>query len=393
MSEVFLVVLNMSLIASWAIIFVSIVRFLLKKAPKFISYALWSVVAFRLIIPFSFESLFSLMPWNTNSLPIPHDIMYEQHPQLHSGIVVVDSFVSASLPALTTESTTNPLQLWAEVGGYIWVVGIVTLLTYSVVSIIILKKQLRSATLIEQNMYESANLRTPFVLGLLRPNIYLPVGLQVEERNYIVLHERTHIRRKDHIIKIIAFFIVAIHWFNPLVWMAFILMGMDMELSCDERVLKDVGKQIKKPYATSLLALATGKHMLNGSPLAFSEGNVKRRVINVLNYRKPRFWFVVVTVTIAFVVGIGLVANPANIAAHTEVNHPSVLEDSSPENEKQALEEYQQKQQRDAAVILGDHVLQAKEEDRLRQEQERLSEISKLLCTLLLSLSQNYNPM
>jgi beta-lactamase regulating signal transducer with metallopeptidase domain len=156
-------------------------------------------------------------------------------------------------------------------------------------------------------------LKTPFVLGLLRPKIYLPVGFNDKERSYILLHEQTHINRKDHIIKMLAFLVLSVHWFNPFVWIAFMLMSMDMELSCDERVLKEMNEDIKKPYANSLLSLATRRHILNGSPLAFGEGNVKGRIKNVLNYKKPRFWVIVLAAIIAIAVGIGLLANPDSL--------------------------------------------------------------------------------
>ena len=310
MGELFLTVLNMSLTASYVILFVIIIRLLIKKAPKFISYALWGVVAFRLIFPFSFESIFSLLPHNTNVVPITHDIIYQQSPRINSGIEVIDSIVSESLPPSTIGASVNPIQIYMEIGGYIWVFGIVALLIYSVVSVLKLERQLKSAQLIEKNIYEAENLKTPFVLGLARPKIYLPVGLNDEERSYILLHEQTHIHRKDHIIKILAFLVLSIHWFNPLVWISFMLMSTDMELSCDERVLKEINKDIKKPYANSLLSLATGKLFLNGSPLAFGEGNVKGRIKNVLNYKRPRFWVIALSVIIVTAVGIGLMANP-----------------------------------------------------------------------------------
>jgi beta-lactamase regulating signal transducer with metallopeptidase domain len=322
MSELFLSVLNMSLTASYVILLVILVRLLLKKAPKVISYALWGVVAFRLIIPFSFESMFSLMPRNTNAVPIPHDIIYQQSPQINSGIEVVDSFVSQSLPAPTVGASVNPLQIYAEIGAYIWALGIIALLVYSLVSILVLKRQLKSAQLIEKNIFEAKNLKTPFVLGLIKPMIYLPVGLNDTERSYILLHEQAHIHRKDHIVKVIAFLILSIHWFNPLVWIAFMLMSTDMELSCDERVLKEMKENIKKPYANSLLSLATGRHILNGSPLAFGEGNVKGRIKNVLYYNKPVFWLTLTAVIITAIVAIGLLANPKGI------NFGAVEEDS-----------------------------------------------------------------
>ena len=193
MSEIFLSVLNTSLTASYVIIFVILIRLLLKKSPKVISYALWGVVAFRLTIPFSFESMLSLMPRNTNVVPIPHDIIYQQSPQINSGIGVVDTLVNNSLPAPTIGASVNPLQIYLEIGAYIWALGIIALLVYSFVSILILKRQLENSRLIEENIFEAKNLKTPFVLGLIKPKIYLPVGLNDTERSYILLHEQIHI--------------------------------------------------------------------------------------------------------------------------------------------------------------------------------------------------------
>lgn len=310
MSELFLTVLNMSLTASYVILFVIIVRLLLKKAPKFISYALWSVAAFRLIIPFSFESMFSLMPRNTNAVSIPYDIIYQQNPQINSGIEAVDSFVNNLLPAPTVGASVNPLQIYAEIGAYIWILGIIALIVYSLVSVLLLKRQLKAAQLIEKNIFEAHNLQTPFVLGLISPKIYLPAGLSKEERDYILLHEQTHIHRNDHIIKVSAFVILSFHWFNPLVWTAFRLMSTDMELSCDERVLREMNADIKKPYANSLLSLASERHLLNGNPLAFGEDNVKGRIKNVLNYKRPTFWVIAAALVAAIIVAAGLFTDP-----------------------------------------------------------------------------------
>jgi len=310
MSELFLTVLNMSFTASYIILIVILIRLLLKKAPKSITYALWGVVAFRLIIPFSFKSKFSLLPAQTNTVPVPHDIIYQQNPQINSGIEVIDTFVSNILPAPAVDASVNPLQIYVGIGSYIWISGVIALLVYSLVSVMILKRQLRSIQIIERNIYQAENLKTPFVLGLIRPKIYLPAGLNEDERNYILLHEKIHIRRKDHIIKILAFLIVAIHWFNPLVWIAFMLMSTDMELSCDEKVLNEINEEIKKPYAKSLLSLAAGRHILNGSPLAFGEGNVKERIKNVLNYKKPKFWAVLTGFVLIIAASIGLLSNP-----------------------------------------------------------------------------------
>lgn len=314
MNEIFLTVLNMSLRASYVILFVIIVRFLLRKAPKVISYALWGVVAFRLIIPYSFESIFSLMPRNANVAQIPADIVYRQSTQTYSEIETAASYVSRSIPASAVSTSANPLQLILKIvmktGPYIWLTGIMGLLAYSLISVWRLKRQLTGARLTENNIYEADNLKTPFVFGLLRPKIYLPVGLDGEERRFILLHEQTHLHRKDNVIKVLAFLIAVVHWFNPLVWTAFMLMGTDMELSCDERVLKIMKEDIKKSYASSLLSLATGKHILNGSPLAFGEGDVKRRIKNVLNYKKPGLWIMFLSIITAAAIVIGLAVNP-----------------------------------------------------------------------------------
>ena len=310
MSELFISVLNMSLTASYVILFVILCRLLLKRCPKIISYVLWSVVAFRLIIPFSFESMYSLLPQKINTSPISHDIMYQQSPQFNSGIGIVDSIISNSLPAPSIGDSVNPLQIYLEIGAFIWIIGAVVLLIYSLVSIITLKKQLKSAQPIEKNTYEAKDLKTPFVLGIIIPKIYLPTGLSTQEKSYILLHEQTHINRKDHIVKVFAFLILCIHWFNPLVWIAFMLMSMDMEVSCDERVIKEAGNDTKKPYATTLLSLSSGRHILNGSPLAFGEGSIKGRIKNILDYKRPKFWVVTTVIIAVIAVSIGLVANP-----------------------------------------------------------------------------------
>lgn len=315
MRDLFASVLNMSLTASYVIIFVILARLLLKKAPKVISYALWGVVAFRLIIPFSFESIFSLMPRNTNPVPISHNIIYPQSPQINNEIEVVDSFVSQSLPAPTIAVSVNPLQIFMEIGAYIWAFGIFALIIYSFVSVLIINRRLKSAQFVEKDIFEAKNLKTPFVLGLFHPKIYIPSGLSEEEKSYIILHEQTHIRRFDNLVKMIAFLILCVHWFNPLVWAAFLLMSSDMEMSCDERVLKKLGSGIKHAYSTSLLSLAAGMHLINGSPLAFGEGNVKGRIKNILNYKKPATWVIVVSIILVAALIIGFTSNRPSVVS------------------------------------------------------------------------------
>ncbi len=313
MSELFLTFVNMSLTASYVIVFVILVRFLLKKAPKIISYALWAIVGIRLLVPFSFESVLSIFPKGVSTTPIPTDIIYQANPQISSGIGPVDTIINDSLPAATPIASANPLQLSVSIFADLWLVGITVLLAYSLISLIKLWRQLKSAELVADNIYLAEGLQTPFVLGLVRPKIYLPSGLSEEEKSYVLLHEQVHIKRKDHIIKVLAFLITILHWFNPLVWIAFVLMNKDMEQACDEKVLKLLsGENIKKPYASTLLAFANHKRTFSGSPLAFSEGNLKGRIKNILDYRKPTVWVVGVSILVLIIASITFLANPVD---------------------------------------------------------------------------------
>src|SRR5690554_4722292 len=245
----------MSITASYVILFVVIIRIFLKRAPKTILYFLWGVVGFRLVSPFSFVSMLSFLPKKASNTIIPHDVIYQPGQQS------IDSLMNESLPVQIFSGSLNTMQTYIVLGSYIWIIGTISLLIYSFLSILHIRKQLENSKLIEQNIYESKNLKTPFVMGFLRPKIYLPVGLSIDERKFILIHEKTHIHRKDHTTKFIAFLILTIHWFNPLVWIAFILMGNDMEYSCDEQVIKKMDECIKRPYATTLLALATERHI------------------------------------------------------------------------------------------------------------------------------------
>lgn len=307
MEDLFLSVLNMSLTASYVIAAVMLARLFLKKAPKVISYALWAVAGFRLVFPFSFESVFSLIPFK--SAPIPMDIATQPIPHVDSGIRIVDNVVSSVLPAAMPAASVNPMQVWLTIGAYLWLVGIAVMLIYSVVSIVLLKRRLNGAKLIEDNIYRANNLRIPFVLGLFRPKIYIPAGLTEEENRYIILHERTHIRRHDHVVKFLAYFILCLHWFNPFAWAAFLLMSTDMEMSCDERVLKEIGVETKKAYSMSLLSLAAERRIIGGSRLAFGEGGMKERIKNVLNFKKPSRVIIVAAVALVAILSVGFAIN------------------------------------------------------------------------------------
>ncbi|MDR7869375.1 MAG: M56 family metallopeptidase [Tissierellaceae bacterium] len=325
MDKLFLQIINMSITSSYVILFIVLIRFLLKKAPKIFSYCLWGIAFFRLIFPFSFESIFSLIAINTET--IPENIVYTQAPQIQSGITLIDSTVNRAMPTSVAGASVNPMQIWISVGSSIWLTGIVVLLAYSIFTTIKLSKKLKTSTHIYENIYKIETMKTPFVFGLINPKIYLPNNLSKTEVSYIIKHEQTHIKRKDHIIKFVAFLIVTIHWFNPMVWIAFYLMGEDMELSCDESVIKKMGYEIKRDYSNSLLSLSIGRRIVGGSPIAFGENNTKSRIKNILNYKQPKFVVVIVVIAIIVALGIGLLSNPPSSTTNNSPNEEMTIED------------------------------------------------------------------
>lgn len=332
MDAIFLRLLNMSITACYVILTVILIRLLLRKAPRIFSYILWAAVLFRLVFPFSFASVFSLVRISTQ--PVPEDIMFATRPQIQSGIAVIDHAVNSSLPApAAMGASINPMQMWIFLGEILWLAGVFLLLGYSVFTFARLHRKLRYASHRDSNIYELAGVGAPFVFGIWKPKIYLPEGIYEAERSYILKHEQTHIKRLDHVIKPFAFLVLCIHWFNPLVWVAFFLMSADMELSCDESVLKQMGSEIKKDYSFTLLSLSTGKRIIGGCPLAFGEDNIKGRIKNILNYKKPTLWIVIIAVPIVVTACIGLISNPKGSGLQEvdiqggSPHYPSVFED------------------------------------------------------------------
>ncbi len=312
LDDLFLSVLNMSLFASYVIVFVLLARLVLKKSPKVFSYALWGVVLLRLLCPLSFESALSLIP--IGKQPISQNIIYSQTPQISTGMTVVDNMINPILPAPTdVGASINPIQVWLFIGEIVWILGIVVILIYSIISFMKLSRSLITSTPLKDNIYLADHISTPFVLGMIRPKIYLPSSLLENEQNYIIAHELCHIKRFDHITRMLSFLALSIHWFNPLVWIAFVLSGKDMELSCDESVMKSMDIDIKAEYSQSLLRFSTSKRMIHATPLAFGEGNTKGRVKNVLNYKKSAFWVVIVAAVSCAVMIICFSSNPIRL--------------------------------------------------------------------------------
>ncbi|MFT4147032.1 MAG: M56 family metallopeptidase [Mobilitalea sp.] len=310
MSNEFITILNLSLSGGCVALIVIVLRLLLKKAPKKYSYALWAVVFVRLICPFTIELPVKTVPISPQS--ISGDIIYSAKPSIQSGVSSIDTAVNTvldrALPPVNPVASINPIQVWLAVGDFFWRIGILALLLYGVLSYVRLYKRVSTAIRIRDNIFETDLIQTPFVLGLINPKIYIPVGLSEKELEFIILHEQTHIKRYDYLIKPLAFIIAAFHWFNPLVWISYYLLAKDIELSADEYVMKQSAADIRGDYSITLLSLSAKKSGLL-SPLAFGETGVKERIKNVLKYKKPTFWISVMTVVVILTASVFLMSS------------------------------------------------------------------------------------
>lgn len=303
----FIQVLNMSLAASWAALLVMGGRLLLRRAPRVFSYGLWCVVLLRLVLPFSFPSPASLMP---RPQTIPQEIVHLPQPRIESGFAVLDQAVNQSLPPAAPQASATPVQRWLEIGAAVWLLVAALLAVYCVLSYLRFCHRLREATWLEGRVWESDRIPTAFVLGFLRPRVYLPLGLGEEERRYILCHEETHIRRLDHLVKPLAMLLLCVHWFNPVLWVSYLLMCRDMEMSCDEQVMAKLGTGIRKGYSASLLTLSARQNGLM-TPLAFGENDVKSRIQNVLRYQKPAVWVLLLALVLGLALAFCLLTDPA----------------------------------------------------------------------------------
>ncbi len=327
MTDLFISVLNMSITASYVILAVLLLRLALKGLPKKYSYALWSVVGFRLVCPVSFKSvfsLFSLKPFdmtkaqqmNEYSLTYVKTEKPILRDELTTGISAVNSVIENQVvPSDTFQSSYTVILHALE---FLWAAGIAALLIYSAVSFIRLRKRLSTSILLEKGVYQSENISSPFIVGIIRPRIYVPSGIDEGYMQYVLSHERYHIKRFDNGIKLLAYLLLVLHWFNPLVWLAFYLMAKDMEMSCDEAVLsKNDG--IKKAYSSALLSFATNKRFPAPSPISFSENGVKARIKNVLHYRKPKKILQAVAIILCLSLLTACAANPKQTLTENKI--------------------------------------------------------------------------
>lgn len=311
MTDLFIKLLNMSISASWLVLAVLILRLLLKKAPKWLNPVLWGIVGLRLLCLFSIESALSLIP---SAETISPEIMLDATPTIDSGIPEVNSAVNPIIIetfAPTTElASANPLQIWIPVCALLWLCGIAVMLLYTGISYLRLRHRVQTAVRLQDNIYQSENVASPFVLGMVRPKIYLPFGMSEQNMAHVIAHEEAHIARRDHWIKPIGFLLLTVYWFNPILWMAYILLCRDIELACDERVIRQLGIEARADYSEALLACSVSRKMISACPLAFGEVGVKERVKNVLHYKKPAFWIVLLAVLASVAMAVCFLTDP-----------------------------------------------------------------------------------
>ena len=310
MSEVFLKIVNMSISASWIVLAVLLLRILLKRTPRWIAVLLWGIVGIRLIFPFSIESVMSLIP---SAETISPKIMTESNPSINTGIPIINNSLNPIISNSFTpapEASANPLQIWIPVFSIIWVMGIVILLAYTGISYWRICRKVCTAVLLRNNVYQSEAIVSPFVLGVIKPKIYLPFHMSRQDEELVISHEEAHIKRKDHLWKPLGFLILTFHWFNPLMWLGYVLLCRDIEIACDEKVVKELTNEQRADYSQALLTCSVNRRMIAACPLAFGEVGIKERVKSVLNYKKPAFWMIVVSVIAIFITSICLLTNP-----------------------------------------------------------------------------------
>ena len=311
MSGIFLKLLNLSISASWLVLVVLALRLVLKRAPKWVNVLLWGMVALRLMLPFSIESALSLIP-SAETLS-PEVVQFDPAPTITSGVELIDNAVNPSLSesfAAAPLASVNPLYVWTYLAGWVWLIGLAAMLLYALVSYLRLRRRVSASIPLRENIYVCDEVASPFILGILRPRIYLPSALDETQRGSVLSHERAHLARRDHWWKPLGFALLAVYWFNPLLWLAYTLLCRDIELACDERVLRGMDAGQVKDYSSALLACSVPRRMLAACPLAFGEVGVGARVKNALRYKKPAFWVVAASVIVCIVVAVCFLTNP-----------------------------------------------------------------------------------
>ena len=330
MSVLFLHLLNRAIAAGWLVLAVVALRLVLRRAPRRIHCALWGLVGLRLIWPFSLPSALSLLP---SAETVSPQILYDPSPAIHSGVYVVNSTVNPFLAQTMTPNpgdSVNPLQIYTAIAAALWLAGIAALLLYTTISYWRIHRRVATAVMAESGVYQCDGITTPFLLGFIHPRIYLPFALDPQQQPYVLAHEQAHLRRRDHWYKPLSWLLVCVFWFHPLLWLAYVLLGRDMELACDETVIRTMNMEEKKSYSHALLSCSAPHRPIAACPLAFGEVGVKERIRAVLNYRKPAFWLTALAAVAAAVLAVCFLTDPLPPADPADPTLPAVTWSCSP---------------------------------------------------------------
>ena len=323
MGVIFLKVLNLSIVAGWLILAIVFLRAVFKSVPKWIMCTLWALVGLRLLFPFSLESIFSLIP---SAETVPQSIIYSAEPEIHTGFAAANTVINPVVKttfAPEVSSSVSPLKLLTDIFGIVWITGIGAMLIFALISYLRTRKKTAASVPVadqKYRVYECDDIESPFILGLLRPSIYIPSGMDAHTFESVYAHESAHIKRKDYIWKPLGFLLLSVYWFNPLMWMAYIMLSRDIEAACDEKVIGNMDKYERAAYSKALLACGKRERRISVCPLSFGETGVKGRVRSILNYKKPAFWIILVALTACVVLAICFLTNPKTKADDTEKN-------------------------------------------------------------------------
>lgn len=310
MENIFLKLLNMSISAGWLVLAVILVRFLFKKAPRWSVCLLWAMVALRLIFPFSIESALSLIP---STETVPDEFLFPGIPEIHTGVSSLNSVINPIIGetlAPNPMTSANPSQILTAIASRVWILGIIVMMLYAVISYIRIKVKVRISAPKEKGIYITDGINTPFILGVVRPKIYLPSAMEEENTGYVIAHEKAHLSRFDHLWKPLGYLLLSIYWFNPLLWVAYILLCRDIEVACDEKVVRKMGEENKKAYSEALLSCSVPRRIIAACPLAFGEVGVKARIKGVLSYKKPAFWIIIAALVTSAIIAVCFLTDP-----------------------------------------------------------------------------------
>ena len=337
MSAVFLKILNMSIPASWIAMIVLVLRLCLKRAPKWWNVLLWGLVAVRLMLPVSIESSLSLLPRAEVVRPAV----------IAPAVPVGAAPMIGGAAAVATDTAASSLSVWTIL-GWVWLFGVLVLVLYTLVSTLRLRHQVREAVRLQGNIYQSEQVASPFVLGILRPKVYLPYHMDSREAQHVLAHEQAHLRRGDHFWKPLGFLLLTIHWFNPLIWLSYAMLCRDIELACDETVIQDLGCEQRADYMQALVACSVNRRRIAACPLAFGETGVKERVKSVMNYKKPTLWVMLLALALSVVLAGCFLTDPKDTNSDRTAATASSSEEADPDTADSAPEESAQPAEQDA---------------------------------------------